>query len=137
MWQRGRSTHVIAVLALLGLPLLKLAPVQLSSLYSPLVDAVLLGPASLATLSVPSLEAYNLLTSTSPLGTRAEYHVQPGLHPVLNSLLGSGGAWAHGAVVKNFLSLLSLQALGTLYIVPSFYLIFILGLAKKHQPQQT
>ena len=137
MWQAGRSSHATVVLALVGLPLLKLAPVQLSSLYSPLADAVLLGPSSLATLSVPSLECYDWLTSSSPLGTRAEYHVQPGLHPVLDSLLGSGGAWAHGAFMKNLLSLLSLQALGTVYIVPSFYLVFILGLAKKHRPQQT
>ena len=124
-------------MALLGLPLLKLAPVQLSNLYSPLVDAVLLGQASLATLSAPSLDFYSLITGSNVLGTRAEYHVQPGLHPVLNSLMGSGGAWSHGAFVKNFLSLLSLQALGTVYIVPSFYLVFILGLAKKHRHQQT
>lgn len=80
------------MLALVGLPLLKLAPVQLSSLYSPLVDAVLLGSASLTTLSVPSLEFFSPLVSSSPLGTRAEYHVSPGLHPALDSLLGTGGA---------------------------------------------
>ena len=122
---------------MVGLPLLKIAPVQLSNLYSPLVDAVLLAQASLSTLSVPGLEGYCTATSSSPLGTRAEHHVQPGVHPALESLLGSGGAWSHGAFFKNFLSLLSLQALGTVYIVPSFYLVFTLGLAKKHRPQQT
>lgn len=116
--------------------MLKIAPVQLSAFYSPVVDAVMAGPASLATLSVPGLEAYNLLTLSSPLNTRADYSVQPGLHPALDALLGTGGTWAHGAFVKNFLCVLSLQALGTLYIVPSFYLVFFLGLAKKHQHQQ-
>lgn len=125
--------HTTAALALLGLPLLKLAPVQLSSLYSPLVDAVLAGQASLATLSVPSLQSYAQFALSTPLSTRADYYVQPGLHPTLDALLGPGGAWAHGAFVKGFLTVLSLQALGTMYIVPSFYLIFILGLVKKHR----
>lgn len=136
MWQGSRSLHAAAALALIGLPLLKLAPVQLSSLYSPLVDAVLAGPASLSTLSVPSLQTYAPFTTSSPLSTKADYCVQPGLHPALDILLGPGGAWSHGAFVKNFLSLLSLQALGTTYIVPSFYLVFALSLAKKHQRQQ-
>lgn len=133
MWQKGRLAHTGTVLALLGLPLLKLAPIQLASLYSPLADAVMAGQASLTTLSVPSLGSHSLLTLSSLLGTRAEYHVQPGLHPALDALLVSSGAWSHGAFAKNFISLLSLQALGTLYIVPSFYLIFALALAKKHK----
>ena len=128
--------HGTATLALLGLPLLKLAPVQLSSLYHPLADAVLVGQSSLATLRVPDLQSYRPLGLSSPLSTRAEYSVQAGLHPALDILLAPNGSWSHGAFAKNFLTLLSLQALGTTYIVPSFCLVFIIGLAKKHRHQQ-
>lgn len=91
VWYVPRRVHATAVLALLGLPLLKMAPVQLASCYSPLVDMVLAGAASLTTLSIPSLEAYGLVTWSSPISTRSDYCVQPGLHPALETALGTGG----------------------------------------------
>lgn len=133
---RPRVLHTAAALAILGLPLLKLAPVQLSSLFSPLVDMLLIGPSSWTSAVTPSIQTFNFLTWSSPLSFRGDFSVQPGFHPALGALVSAGGTWAHVALVKNFLTILSLQALGAIYIVPSFYLIFSLGLVKKHQNQQ-
>lgn len=131
-----RAVHMSVVLATLGLPLIKLAPLQLTSLYYPLVDSVILGPSSLMLAAAPALESFASITLASPLGSRADYLVQPGLHPALGSSLGANAAWSHGALVKNFITLLTLPALGSLCIVPSFYLVFALGLVKKHRIKQ-
>lgn len=128
--------HAAVAIATLGLPLLKFAPVQLAHFSFPAIEAVIANPSALSTFASASLQAYSFLIPSAPVSLKVDYFVQPGLHPALTTLLAPTGSWAHGAQFKNFLTLLSLQALNSFYIVPSFYLVFSLALAKKHHTQQ-